>query len=269
MIEFRALDETSLQKLTECFNAAFSDYEQPIYLTEESMKYYLTASAVDLSLSYGAFCGEELIALILNSAGRYQGHRVVFDAGTGVVPEHRGKGVFSGLFAYTAEELKKRGIDRYILEVLQSNHAAVAIYGKKGFDVQREYAVLLATGAKQAVDARVKSVPYGEFAAFATEVSVEPSYEHTTETIGRNPQLYEVLYLEEKAYCIHAKRNGEVIQMHYNELSALKEVMVALAEKFPKAMAKNVDFGCGDVIAMLKEIGFKEYLKQFEMALDI
>ena len=269
MMQFRALNKTSLQRLADCFNAAFSDYEQPIHLTAESMQYYLTASTVDLSLSYGAFCGEEPVALILNSVGRYQEQSVVFDAGTGVVPEHRGKGVFSGLFAYAAEQLQQHGIAKYYLEVLQSNRNAVEIYSKKGFTVQREYSVLVATGAKQARDERVKSVPYAEFARFATEFSVEPSYEHTTDTIEKNPQLYEVLYLEDKAYCIHAKRNGEVIQMHYSDLSALKEVMVALTERYPRAMAKNVDMRCGDVLEMLKGIGFKEYLKQYEMAREI
>ena len=71
MYHFRALDKVSLQQLAECFNLAFSDYEQPICFTTESLEHYLTASAVNLSLSYGAFCNEQLIAVILNSVGVY------------------------------------------------------------------------------------------------------------------------------------------------------------------------------------------------------
>ena len=99
MYHFRALDKVSLQQLAECFNLAFSDYEQPICFTTESLKHYLTASAVDLSLSFGAFCNEQLVAIILNSVGIYMHQSVVFDAGTGVVPEHRNKKVFSALWA--------------------------------------------------------------------------------------------------------------------------------------------------------------------------
>ena len=71
MYQFCALHETSLQQIAECFNLAFSDYEQPINFTSESLQYYLTASAVDLSLSFGAFCNDTLIAFILNSSGIY------------------------------------------------------------------------------------------------------------------------------------------------------------------------------------------------------
>ena len=62
----------------------------------------------DLSLSYGAFCGEEMVGFILNSSGKYKGQNVVFDAGTGVIPKHRGKKVFSALFDYTCQQLKQQ-----------------------------------------------------------------------------------------------------------------------------------------------------------------
>ena len=57
--------------------------------------------------------------------------------------------------------------------------------------------------------------------------------------------------------------------MHYNELDALKKVMSSLVERYPRAMAKNVDFRYADVLQMLKEIGFKEITRQYEMARDI
>ena len=269
MYQFRALDNVSLEDLAGCFNAAFSDYEQPIRFTADSLKYYLTASAVDLTLSFGAFCGQQPVGFILNSSGIYHGQSVVFDAGTGVVPEHRGKKVFSELFEYTAARLRQRGVEKYYLEVLQGNDHAISIYRKKGFSVLREYSVLLGSGAKSGWDSRVAAVPYEEFVPFVTAVSVEPSFEHTTHNVDQNPQLYEVLYLDNRAYCIYAKRNGEIIQMHYNQLDALRDVMSALVERYPRAMAKNVDFRYGDVLQMLTEAGFKEITRQFEMVRDI
>lgn len=269
MYHFKALHETSPEQLAECFNAAFSDYEQPIRFTPKSLEYYLTASAVDLSLSFGAFCGDLLVGFILNSSGIYHGLEVVFDAGTGIIPEHRGKQVFSRLFDYTCRQLQLRGVEKYCLEVLQSNHHAVSIYRKKGFSIRREYSVLTASGPRQNWDQPVPVIPYPDFKAFPTEFSVDPSYEHTSHTVSRNPQLYEVLCLENQAYCIYAKRNGELIQLHYNDPDALKEVLSALIRRYPSAMAKNIDFTCPHVIDMLKELGFKEILKQYEMERDI
>ena len=269
MYQFQSLQGIGMQQLAECFNLAFSDYEQPIRFTPESLKYYLTASSVDLSLSFGAFCQEQLVAFILNSAGIYHNQSVVFDAGTGVVPDHRGKKVFSGLFAYTAQQLRQQNIAKYYLEVLQSNQHAVTIYSKNGFSVQREYSVLTASGAKEGCDQAVAVVPHEHFEVFATAFSVEPSFEHTTHNINQNPELYEVRYLDQLAYCIYAKRNGEIIQLHYNDLGALKEVMLAVINRYPSAMAKNIDYSYLDILEMLKEIGFKEILKQYEMVRDI
>ena len=269
MYHFRALQETSLQQLADCFNLAFSDYEQPICFTPESLQYYLTASNVDLRLSFGAFLDEEMVGFILNAAGSYHGQKVVFDAGTGVIPQHRGKGVFSALFAYTCTQLQKCQITSYYLEVLQSNQPAVAIYSKKGFSVEREYSVLVASGAGSGETAPVAVMLWQEFTAFETAFSVEPSFEHTLYAVNQNPQLYEVCCLDDRAWCLYAKRNGEIIQLHYNALDALKEVMAAVIRRYPRAMAKNVDCGCPDVIQMLKILGFAEILMQYEMVKDL
>ena len=269
MYHFQPLHETDMQQLMQCINSAFSDYEQPICFTPESLKHYLAASAVDLSLSFGAFCEEQPVAFILNSSGTYQNQNVVFDAGTGVVPDHRGKGVFSALFEYTCAQLEQRRITKYYLEVLQSNHHAVAIYSKKGFSVQREYSVLTASGPRNGRIPDVATVPYPDFKAFPTVFSVDPSFEHTTYAIDQNPLLYEVLCLSDRAYCIYAKRNGEINQIHYNDTDALREVMCALIDRYPRAMAKNIDCSCSDVIELLTQIGFVEILKQYEMAKDI
>lgn len=265
MYRFSSLQETSLQQVAECFNSAFSDYEQPIHFTAESLKYYLTASAVDLSLSYGAFCGEQLVGIILNSGGIYNGEAVVFDAGTGIVPEHRGKKLFSALFDYTCQQLQARGIQKYYLEVLQANEHAVAIYSKKGFSVLREFSVLVATGPHGRKNDAVTATPYESFKAFETRFSVAPSYEHTSHTLGQNPQLYEVLSLADRACCVYAKRQGAIVQLHYSDLQALQDVLTALTERFPSAMAKNIDLRYDDVLQALAQIGFKEVTRQYEM----
>lgn len=265
MSRFQSLQETSMQQLAACFNLAFSDYEQPICFTSDSLKHYLASSAVDLSLSFGAFCEEQLVAFILNSGGIYNGQPVVFDAGTGVIPEHRGRKVFSELFEYTCRQLRQHNIERYYLEVLQSNHHAVSIYSKKGFTILREYSVLTASGAGSGGNASVAAVPYETFEAFTARFSVEPSFEHTSHTINQNPHLYEVLSIHNRAYCIYAKRNGEINQIHYNDPEALKEVLSALIRRYPSAMAKNIDCSCRDVMGILGELGFAEITKQYEM----
>ena len=57
--------------------------------------------------------------------------------------------------------------------------------------------------------------------------------------------------------------------MHYNELGALKDVVSALINQYPSAMAKNIDCAYSDVVQMLIDIGFVEITKQYEMARTI
>ena len=135
--------------------------------------------------------------------------------------------------------------------------------------MNREYTVLAASGCSQDQDRPMDVVAYQEFAPFHTTFSVAPSFEHVSDTINRNPQLYEVVYSPGEAYCIYAKRNGAIVQMHYNELDALKEVISALIKRYPSAWAKNVDCRYSDVIQMLSELGFGEVTKQYEMARDL
>ena len=268
MYRYCTLEKTSMEQLAECFNEAFADYEQPMSFTAQSLQYYLTASAVNLSLSFGAFYDGQLVGFILNSDGIYNNQNVVFDAGTGIVPQHRGKRVFSSLFEYTCTQLKKSNITEYYLEVLQANHHAISVYRKKGFSVCREYAVLGATGAGDGAEG-VTVTPYQQFAAFPTDFSVKPSFEHTLHTINRNPHLYQVASLDGSAYCIHAKRNGLILQMHYNDLDSLKAVIAGIITRYPRAWAKNVDFSNGEVIEMLTNIGFTEVTRQYEMVRKI
>lgn len=80
---------------------------------------------------------------------------------------------------------------------------------------------------------------------------------------------YSISTAKHTASMIYAKRNGEIIQIHYNEIDALKEVFSDLINRFPSAMAKNIDCGCCDVIQLLEQLGFVEITKQYEMVRDI
>lgn len=266
MYQFQSLENVNKEQLRQCFNLAFSDYAMPIHFTPESLEHYLSASAVELALSFGAYWEDQMVAVILNSAGIYQDQPVVFDAGTGVVPDHRGKKVFSRLFAYAGEELKRKNIKTYYLEVLQSNSNAIAIYKKKGFSVTRDFSVLTAPDLEKAADSDIAVMPFSGFVPFPTAFSTEPSFEHTDYTIRKNPALFEVRYVSEQAYCVYAKRNGTIVQLHYNDLGAMQSVVTDLCGQYPHLMAKNIDSRHTEVIEMLTRIGFTIVTKQFEMA---
>ena len=125
--------------------------------------------------------------------------------------------------------------------------------------------------AQLEVLSHVTDAQIAQMAAYmeSTKFTVQPSYEHTTHTIDKNPGLYEVRYLDTQAYCIYAKRNGLILQLHYNTLEALEKVLSAHIQQYPSAWAKNIDCACEDVIQMFERLGFAEVTRQYEMARDL
>lgn len=148
-MKFTVLSQVQIKEIVECINTAFSDYAKPIHFTEDTLQKFFKASDINKSLSFCAYSENIMVGFILNSTNIYHGEQVVFDAGTGVVPEFRGKGVFSALYAFAEHELRKHGIKKYYLEVLQQNDRAKSLYERNGFSVVREFSVMQLTKASE------------------------------------------------------------------------------------------------------------------------
>ena len=119
--------------------SGFSDYYLPIQLNAAVLAGICKASGVDEKLSFAAFQEEKMVRALLHSRGVYRGKTVLFDVAAGVVPEHRGRKVFTNLFSLAEQEAKRQGVEACCLEVLQQNEKAIALYQKQGFSVCREF----------------------------------------------------------------------------------------------------------------------------------
>src|SRR4026209_369919 len=147
MRTYRMLSAADCHSLYECFLEAFSDYQVDLKMTEEQFERRRKRDAVDLEFSAGAFDGERMIGFYMNGRGIWKKTLTAYDAGTGVVPDQRRRGVAEELFAFLTPRLKELGITQYLLEVLTGNERAVALYRKLGFEEQRTLAVLRSTEA--------------------------------------------------------------------------------------------------------------------------
>jgi GNAT superfamily N-acetyltransferase len=121
MIAHRLLSDDDFESLYDCFLTAFSDYEVDMRMSREQFQQRLMRDGVRLEMSAGAFDGERMVGFCINATGEWQGKSTAYDAGTGVIPEYRGRGVAKDLFAYLEGQLKEAGVVQYLLEVLTSN----------------------------------------------------------------------------------------------------------------------------------------------------
>lgn len=272
MYTYQCLVNQSYAEIADCLNLAFSDYALPVQLSAEQVEAFFASSGADLRLSYGAFYDNRLIGFMVNACSIYNGERAVFDVATGVVPEHRGKKVFTNLFSFAEGELRKQGVEKYYLEVLQQNQKAINAYQKQGFAVCRAFSVLKAS--HRTPDSDACSMTQVDLDAFDFEkvrqcVCVPPSFENSTAILKRNPHSYAVAYREQEngigAFCVFHKQRGQLMQLSFADLAQLKEILRWLFSQYPEIVIKNIDKSYPQVIDLLQSLGAQEVTEQFEM----
>lgn len=137
--EFRFLEGISYQVIHAAMQAAFADYAVDLsYMTERVLERRARKNGVDLALSPGVFAEGRLVGFTLVGVGPWAGGIGAFDAGTGLVQAFRGQGLASRMFEFALPALRTRGVDAFVLDVLQENAPAIRAYEKAGFSIRRE-----------------------------------------------------------------------------------------------------------------------------------
>lgn len=274
MYEIKKLEGTAFSQITECINEAFSDYCVPFHVSEKELSERFERENVRYDLSYGAFCQEKLVAVLLNAIGCYQGEMIAFDAVTGVIPGHRRKGVYTQMLRYCREDFKREKIGRYVLEVIQTNDSAVETYQKMGLHIAKEYACF-----QGRADSRSKELEYGNdipAGLFPLE-SLEklylfaPSFENRTEMIKKFADQYHVLYSGEKEHCsafvIYHAETGQVKQLgrKAGHIAGLCQLLCYLSSRFENIKIHNIVVQDNELVKSLEDMGFHHFCDQYEM----
>jgi len=272
MYEFRNLEDVSFEDLTNTWNLAFSDYIVPVDITPKKIETYFKVAGVDISQSFGAFYNDALIGLLINSVGTFRGKTVAYDAMTGIVPEHRGKGIFSQLFEYTKNSLKNNGIKHYYLEVITTNEKAYSIYKKKGGKVDREFSFLIGKMDNDFYNsADVKVSPLSVFPK--EELSkYEPSFGNRIVALHQNIDDFQVAYIEAEnrnAAAIFSSQGGipQVMFNGANDNDLLRAIFTYLSRNFENLRISNIPITETELISELLAIGFKIQVNQYEMSI--
>lgn len=271
MYHYQNLESVSLCDISRCLNAAFSDYAIPVCLNEEDLSGLFLASGIDRSLSFGAFFEEQMVGCMLNSRGIYQGYRAAFDVATGVVPEHRGKQVFAGLFALARQTMKQYQIQRYYLEVLQQNIPAISLYQRHGFSITREFVVFSASASSESQvpeEVQFTALTVFDFSETDGIHRNEPSYEHADSLLYQCPEFYDVAYIKRQsisAWCVFEKRSGQILQFGWDCIQDLREIVQWILARYPSVTVKNIDSTERQLVDMMASLSFRTVARQYEM----
>ncbi|MDX5444103.1 MAG: GNAT family N-acetyltransferase [Hymenobacteraceae bacterium] len=282
-MKYRFLTPEEKTQLYRTFSQAFSDYIIKLQLTEEQFYHKLQREGVELVLTGGAFQSKVLSGFILSGTGNWNNKNTAYNAGTGVVPAARRKGVASNLYQYMLPVLKQNGIEQCLLEVIQQNNKAFELYLKLGFDVVRELdsfrvAKDVLTGAvNKAATIRFTASP--DWHVYKQFWQTSPSWQNMPESVARASEKTAIAeaFVDGNlvGYGIIFTQSGQVAQlavqenMRGNGIGSQLLHQLKLSTAAPAISFINVDRSCSSLLQYLKNKKVPKLLSQHEMLLSL
>ena len=189
MIALRRLTEDDFQQCHLALVEAFSDYYLKIQPTNEGLRRLFTIEGVDFSRSVGAFDAGKLVGFVVNAIGSWDGMLTAYDAGTGVIPAYRGRGISRRMFEFILPVLRENSVRQYLLEVITENAPAISLYEQLGF--RRARRVLVFSRSKQPENievqpgVEVREIENPDWKLLEKFCEFRPCWQNSTDSIER------------------------------------------------------------------------------------
>lgn len=276
MIAHRLLSVADFESLHECFLRAFSDYEVDMRVSREQFQQRLTRDGVCFEMSAGAFDGERMVGFYINGVGQWRQKMTAYDAGTGVIPEYRGRGVAKELFAFLESTLKAAGISQYLLEVLTTNVPAATLYRKLGFVDTRRLAVFRSEQQtkSRATNVVTRHIERPDWKLFQSFWDAYPSWQNSIDAIERisNDRSIIAAYVDDACagYGVMFKPAASLMQLAVAREHRRKGIATAILSALETEVSQplkinNIDEDLKSALAFYEANGYKSVLSQYEM----
>jgi ribosomal protein S18 acetylase RimI-like enzyme len=260
----RPLTAADFEAVFQGFNDAFSDYLVPLTMTREQLAEMQRRRGWVPEVSVAAFEEGRVVAFTLNGIEGDRG----YDSGTGVAPSHRRQGLAKEMMRRSFELLRGRGCGSYVLEVLEENEKAVALYRSLGFRETRRFQCW-------AFEARGLTGSQARGTAMASSAwwDIEPSWQNSTASILRAGHVHRTIG-DDDGYAIVFPDSGDLPQLAVRPESRRKGIgtrllyeAAALAGKPLRIM--NLDDRDPGIAAFLERAGATRTVRQLEMVLAL
>lgn len=277
-MEFKTLANITTDELLSVFNYSFSDYVIPFHLTKEVLISKIAAEKLDMSLSAGAFEDGKLVGFILQSEKVENSEKIIYNGGTGVIPESRGKGLVRKMYDFIIPVLKERNADTLLLEVIEGNQPAIRAYENLGFSVVRR--LLCFNGSiqqgKENAEVSIKDLKDFQWELLCSFWDIEPSWQGSVFVLDPMPESYITLGAYDGdqlvGYIVYGPAAKKIYQFavdkNYRNRGIGTKLFNAIREKNggQTIALNNVDDSSESTSKFLSEkLGLNNWLSQFEM----
>jgi len=279
-MKIKTLEGTSSKALVNAFNASFADYFTPFQLSKEQLISKMAADKTDLSLSVGAFDNEKLSGFILHGFDVVDNLKVVYNGGTGVIPEQRGAGLTKKMYQYVLPILKSQKVNIVQLEVITGNIQAIRSYENSGFKTERK--VLCYKGEAEVTNANkaieIKKLQGYDWDLMKSFWGFQPTWQNSNNVLDRIKGNTVALgaYLNNRmvGYAIFDPNNKRIHQIAIGPNFRRKKIGSAMIGEIINTCGNslsiiNVDERSKSIHGFLKSLGFENFLDQYEMQLQL
>jgi len=281
------LDQPDLAAIHEVFLRAFSDYPIPMEPSPDELRKLLELRGVSFPNSFGAYVDGQLVGVWMAAVGKLNEARTAYTVFTGIVPEHRSRGLGQALFQEVVALLREADVRRVVHEVLSENERAIRAYRKMGFRIRREL-VCLKTGADglknraRAQDAAAEIVPAHELEPQEADACRDwlPTWPCADETIARAEVAVQLAAREAGelvGYAVALPTGGSLGLIDVAQIAVLPthrrrgiatKLLSTVATMHPEAgglRVLNVDASAEGDRGFWSTVGAVEFTRQYEM----
>lgn len=280
MTILKTLENIPTEKLLEVFNLSFSDYVVPFCLTKEQLEDKIKSDSIKLEFSVGAFENNQLIAFILHGYDTIDNLKIVYNAGTGVIPAKRGNKLTAKLYEYILPILHENDIDKLLLEVTTTNEPAIQTYKNIGFEIIRELNCY--KGSLNIIntdnDFEIRELNAYDWQKLQSFWDLKPSWQNSVTAVEKlkNANISIGIYDEEKllGYTIFNPKIKRIHQLsvdkNYRRKGVGRQLLAHIATNYGKDIsAINIDNTSEETLNFFKDIGMDIYIQQYEMELPL
>jgi len=279
-IQIRSLSDTSNEEILDCFNISFSEYFIPFQLTLEQLVTKLDTESVDKSISVGAFKDHKLIGFVLHGSRILNGVYRAYNAGTGVIPEERGKAITRNMYEFIRPVLSKKGFQEVFLEVISTNIPALRSYQKIGFEERRRLSCFKGKPSiPKVVDTvTIKEENVQDVTKLPQFGEMEPTWQNSRETILKlGDSVRYFLAFQGDTLCGYGILNGKnhrileiAVKKEFRNQQIGTNILHGVHDKISEPISMiNVDHKAQDVLRFFEHRNLKKTLEQIEMRLKI
>jgi ribosomal protein S18 acetylase RimI-like enzyme len=279
-MDIHTLKESNIADVTKVFNESFADYFIPFHLSETQLAEKYLSENVCTNYSVGAFENCQLVGFILHCFGIVDGKKLIFNAGTGVIPSARGNHLMEKMYHFILPKLKADGIELLQHEVMTINTQAIKSYLRTGFEVVRKLNCYKgkAVVTTQSMHHNIVHIDHYDWPKLWAFWDCEPTWQNSilvVENIKERLKSYSINDGKEiLGYVVYNPASVRILQLaidrNYRNMGLATQLIGHIAKNYGRELSiLNIDDTSAGINAFVQKIGLSLYIEQYEMKMRL